>query len=167
MNKLTDNFLVSEVTDWPRWQNLSSKDRSLLEGWIAETMANSTNKLNILSEAKKIAVHKQDIRDKVNAAFPEFEGKIGIRSVCWLRPVAWEKHRGRSGAGMHPTGNASDITVTNVLADKYQVVMSWIWDYLNGKNGGKVWNGGLARLHRGGRTSFIHIDLGRNRRWDY
>lgn len=167
MTQLTNNFSLSEVTDWPKFQNISASDKTKLQNWINEVMANTTNRISVIHEAKRIATHLQELRNVVNTQFPQFDGKIGIRPLCWLRPKAWEIFRGRSGEGQHPTGNAVDFIVVNVPNNKVQVVMDWIWDYLNGKNGGNDWNGGLARLHLENRTRLIHVDLGRKRRWKY
>ena len=156
---MTKNFSFSEVINWAKWQGITGSNLTKLNGWIDEAMTDE-----VKANALKIAQHLQTIRDDVNKEFPQYNGKIGIRAVSWFRPKKWELFRGRSGASQHITGHGVDFIVTGVSSTDYPIVMKWIWDKLNEGTG---WHGGLARLFKNNRLSFIHIDLGRKRRWEY
>jgi uncharacterized protein YcbK (DUF882 family) len=155
--KLTENFSLSEVFDWGKWQGLSATDNAKLTEWQKRDWNEKTH----LPQAKAIAEDLQDIRNLVNKMFHEYNGKIGIRAVSWYRPKAWELHRKRSGASQHVTGGAVDFIITGVKTEDYNEIMNFIYEFL------EDYNGGLARLYRNNRYSFIHIDKGRKRRWEY
>lgn len=156
---MTKNFSFSEVINWAKWQGITGSNLTKLNDWIDEAMTDE-----VKDNALKIAKHLQTIRDDVNKEFPQYNGKIGIRPVSWFRPKKWELFRKRSGASQHITGHGVDFIVIGVSAADYPIIMKWIWDKLND---GAGWNGGLARLFKNNRWSFIHIDLGRKRRWEY
>ena len=155
--KLTNNFFLSEVFDWGKWQGLSAADFNKLADWQRKEWNEKVH----LPKAKEIADDLQSIRDLTNKMFHEYNGRIGIRVLSWYRPRAWELHRKRSGASQHVTAGAVDFIVTGVKDEDYNKIMTFIFDML------KDYNGGLARLFRNGRYSFIHIDKGTRRRWDY
>lgn len=157
--QLTTNFTLSEALEWHRHQPISQADVQRLRAWIDQTLSDLI-KANITAVAHDL----QSIRNAVNAAFPAYKGRIGIRPISWYRPRQWELHRNRSGASEHIHGHAVDFIAVNVTAQDYPAVMLWIWNHLNASGG---YNGGLARLMTGNRWSFIHIDKGRKRRWEY
>jgi uncharacterized protein YcbK (DUF882 family) len=156
---MTKNFSEKEVIDWAKFQGITGNDLQLLNKWIEEEFNNE-----VKANAKLIAVELQAIRGNVNSAFSSYNDKIGIRCVSWFRPKKWELHRKRSGASQHITGHGVDFIITGVTPSDYPVIMEWIWNELNKGTG---FNGGLARLYKNNRWSFIHIDLGRKRRWEY
>ena len=155
--RLATNFTLAEVVQWPRLQaTMTPADRQMAERLAIEALNPQTH-----AEARRAAQFMQTIRDAVNRQFPQYGGRIGIRVTSWLRHREWEIFRGRSGDGQHPTGHAVDITVTGVPDAEHATVMEWIW------NNYQSHNGGLARLFRNGRWSFIHFDFGARRRWEY
>ena len=113
------------------------------------------------TNAKKIALELETIRAKVRAAYPDYN--IGIRILSGLRPKAWELYRGRSGTSRHTIGDVADwdVIAKGLPVTKRNEIMAWIFKELSD------WNGGLAVKYSGNRVSFIHIDLGRKRRWTY
>lgn len=153
---LSKNFTKQEAIEWAKWQGMSAKDTA-----YCIKLATENWNPQVEEEARKIAAELQLIRDEVNKAFPQYLGKIGVRPLSWFRPVEWELYRGRSGKGQHPTGNAVDFVFVNISDKDYPILMEWAWKRL------QKWNGGLARLYKNKRWSFIHIDLGRKRRWEY
>lgn len=155
--KLTDNFILAEVVHWPN--NVSSM--SAIDRALAMKLAVENLTPGVIDYAKRIAEQLQMIINRVNAKFSEYKGKLGIRVTSWFRPLAWERHRKRSGGSQHVVGHAVDFIVIGCKASDYSKIMDWIWNELQG------WDGGLARLYRNNHWSFIHIDLGRNRRWEY
>jgi uncharacterized protein YcbK (DUF882 family) len=154
--QLTKNFHLNEVTEWAKWQTMSDADKAK-----ATELAKKAMNDDVLFNAKRIAQKLQVIREQVNAQFPEYGGKVGVRALSWLRAKEWELIRGRSGASQHVTGHAVDFIFVGVPQADVQKLMNWAWKDL------QQWGGGLARLHRGSRTSFIHLDLGAKRRWNY
>lgn len=157
--RLTKNINRSEAFDWHKHHGVAGTNLRNLKQWQKEDLTP-----NIESNIKAIAKEVQDIRDEVNKAFPEFKGQIDLRITSWFRPLKWEKLRGRSGGSQHITGNAVDFIAVNIPPNKVTEVMEWIWNHLNK---GAGWKGGLARLYKNKRYGFIHIDLGRKRRWIY
>jgi hypothetical protein len=157
---MTPNFRESEITSWPVHQSMTEDDRRLAIRLATEHLTD-----DVRANARRIAQFMQLLRDGLNHIFPEYNGNIGLRAVSWFRPVAWERHRRRDGSSQHTTGHAVDfiavIHQSNVQPSDIQNIMNAAWNILQN------WHGGLARLHRGNRTSFIHIDLGTRRRWDY
>lgn len=156
---LTANFTLNEALDWGRHQGISAADAQRLRTWQNQAINNQ-----VRANIQAVAEDLQSIRNAVNDAFPAYNGRIGLRPMSWYRPRAWELHRGRSGGSEHTTGHAVDFIAVNVTPQDYPTVMLWIWNHLNA-NGG--YNGGLARLMTSNRWSFIHIDKGRKRRWEY
>ena len=159
MGKLTKNFSRKEAFEWYKYHGVTGKNAKDLQAWQKEDLTPQ-----IEANIKEIAVELQKIRDAVNKQFPQYKGDIGLKTLSWFRPIKWEKLRRRSGASQHIHGHAVDFIVANVPQKEVQPMMNWIWGELNR---GAGWNGGLARLHRGSNTSFIHIDLGTKRRWNY
>jgi len=153
--KLTNNFSLSEVFEWGKFQGLSATDSKLLSDWQKEQWNEKVHLPNAIAIAKDM----QSVRDWVNAKYPG--RNIGIRAVSWYRPVKWELHRKRSGASQHTNGGGVDFVITNVAQSEYNRIMGEIFAHL------KEYNGGLARLFRNNHYSFIHIDKGRKRRWEY
>jgi hypothetical protein len=154
--RLARNFTLREVVEWPYLQNMTADDQRKANRLAIEALTPST-----YAAAKRSAGFLQTIRDDVNAAFPQYNGKIGIQVLSWLRPRAWEIYRKRSGNGRHPFGDAVDIIVTGVTDFDTRVIMQWIW------NKHQNHNGGLARLYKNDLWSFIHFDFGPRRRWEY
>jgi hypothetical protein len=116
----------------------------------------------VKENARRVAQDLQSLRQRVNAAFPEFGGRIGLRMLSWFRPRKWELYRGRSGNGQHPNGHAVDFTAVNVPPTRHAEVMQWLWDQL------QDWPGGLASSRSGNTWRFIHIDKRPTRaRWTY
>jgi uncharacterized protein YcbK (DUF882 family) len=155
--KLAPNFILAEVVEWPKnVSTMSASDRIL-----AMKMAVKNLTPGVVEFARRIAQKLQEIRDKVNAKFTEYKGKLGIRATSWFRPKIWETYRNRLGGSQHTIGHAVDFIVTGCSTEDYPKIMDWIWEEL------KNWNGGLARLYRNKVWTFIHIDLGSKRRWNY
>ena len=154
--KLAKNFTLREVVNWPQHQVMTEPDKAKATD-LALKALNATT----LDNAIRVAQFLQSIRDEMNAAFPEYNGRLGLRVMSWLRAKAWELYRKRSGNSQHTTGHAVDIIVIGASATDYPRIMEWIW------NRYQEHNGGLARLFRNGRWSFIHFDYGVNRRWEY
>jgi hypothetical protein len=157
--KLTKNLNRSEAFDWHKHHGVFGTNLKNLKQWQKEDHT-PTVEANI----KAIAEEVQIIRNEVNKAFPEFKGQIGLKITSWFRPVKWERLRGRTGSSQHVTGNAVDFIAVNIPSNKVVEAMDWIWEYLNK---GPGWKGGLARLYKNKTYGFIHIDLGRKRRWEY
>jgi len=157
--KLTNNFSLWEAKKWYRFFNISFTVLENLKQWIEDEFNDE-----ILQNVKVIAQDLQQIRDLVNEAYPNYNGKIGIRATSWFRPFKWEKFRKRSGLSQHVKGHAVDFIVVNVSTQDFPKIMDFIWKHLNKGDG---YNGGLARLYKNKIWSFIHIDRGRKRRWNY
>jgi hypothetical protein len=155
--KLSQNFTKKEATDWAVHQVMTPKDKQLAIDLARLAMEDP----KVLQNAVRISEKLQAIRAAVNAQFPKYGGKIGLRPLSWVRAKEWELKRGRSGLSQHVTGHAVDFIAVNITPADYSAVMEWLWLHLQG------WNGGLARLYKNNRWSFIHIDLGRKRRWEY
>lgn len=157
--KLTPNFSFKEFTDWGKFHNMTASDTKLLTSFITEDL--KVNEKLRKASAKKIAVELEVIRTKIRAAYPDYD--IGIRILSGLRPKAWELYRGRSGTSRHTIGDVADwdVIAKGLPVEKRNEIMAWIFKELSG------WNGGLAVKYSGNRISFIHIDLGRKRRWTY
>jgi uncharacterized protein YcbK (DUF882 family) len=155
--KLTENFNLSEVFEWGKWQGLSASDNALLTKWQKEEWSDKIH----LPKAIEIAEDLQSIRDLINQMFDKYNGKIGIRVVSWYRPRKWELHRKRSGGSQHVTGGGVDFVVTGVSEEHYAEIMKFIFEMLNN------YDGGVARKITNDRYSFIHIDKGAKRRWEY
>lgn len=156
--KLSNNFTWSEVINWMKWHpTITKKEYEAITLMMGEDLTDDIKKgaQNIVDKGL------QPIRDKVNAQFPEYGGKIGIRPLSWWRPKRWEILRKRSGGSQHVFGHGVDFIVTGVKSEDYDKIMLWIWNDI------RDWNGGLARLYKNKRWSFIHIDLGKKRRWEY
>jgi hypothetical protein len=153
--RLTENFTLSEAIDWPKHQTMNPGDRGK-----ARELALKALRPYEYGRIKMIAQHLQKIRDTVNGQYPEMGGKIGLRCLSWLRAEEWELYRRRSGKSRHVHGDAVDFIVTN-CGNRTNEVMDWIYRQIINHNGG------LARLKRNGIYSFIHIDLGDRRRWEY
>lgn len=157
---LTENIGIKEVYEWPNLQAMNNADRLK-----AIQMASAAMNERTMVAAQAAAKELQRLRDEVNKQFPAFGGNISIRALSWLRPVEWEKYRGRSGKGQHPTGHAVDFIFYHRRASASQIndMMKWAWKQYTGS-----WPGGLARLVRAGKYSFIHIDHRNSRaRWEY
>lgn len=134
---------------------------SLADRALAIKMAKDNLTPEVKRKATMIAVELQKIREAVNKAFPEHKGNIGLMATSWFRPKEWESHRDRSGTSQHVQGWAVDFVATGINPVEYAKVMNWIWREL------QDFKGGLARSMDGQRFRFIHIDLGRKRRWTY
>lgn len=156
--RLTRNFTLGEVVNWPRHQAMTASDRALATKLAIEALNDE-----VIGAATSVAQDLQELRDWVNAQFPKYKGKIGIRATSWLRPKAWELHRKRSGKSQHVTGHGVDLIVVGVDPSDYNSIMEAIFKrYEN-------WNGGLAKsLTKTGRYRFIHLDKRPGRaRWTY
>jgi uncharacterized protein YcbK (DUF882 family) len=156
--QLTKNFTLAEVVEWPKLQAMAQEDRQIA---LKLTLDHLDKK--VINSAKKIAGIAQEIRDEVNKAFPEYEGKLSIRVLSWFRPKAWELRRGRSGESRHVLGDAIDFIVAGAKEEHVDEIMTWVFKDLEKEN----WGGGLAAKKIGAKWSFIHIDMGRKRRWTY
>lgn len=149
--KLSENFTIREVVEWPNKIQMPTSNRA-----YAIRLATDQLTFGILIEAGMVAGHLQIVRDAVNAAFPQYNNRIGFIVTSWFRPVEWELHRNRSGKSQHTTGNAIDFTLSsNVSGADRERVWKWISDYL-----GKKWPGGVGRYR-----TFFHVDLGSKREW--
>ena len=151
------NFNLNEMYQWPKRQKMLPRERAMLESWIAEartpqTDANGTKVLKLLQQG----------RDYLNLEFRDLFGPIGIVVLCGFRPKKWELYRGRTGGSTHVENGAADVK--HVLLDGTKISQKghdMLMDALM-----TFWanhNGGLARKG----SSFIHIDIGRRRRWKY
>ena len=158
MKNIAKNFTWDEVTNWSKHQSKMSVSDKLKAKTLAEKALTSTTKKN----AQLIATSLQLIRDLVNTVFPEYKGSIGVRPLSWLRALAWEKYRKRSGTSQHVEGHGVDFVLTGIPAEDAQKIMKWLFKLLEN------WEGGLAvKYDEKGNIVFIHIDLGKKRRWVY
>lgn len=159
--KLTKNFSLKEALEWYKVHGITGQTAKNLKTWIErELFITPSTKVNIKNIAEKL----QEIRDLVNIEFPEYKGDIAFQITSWFRPIKWELFKGRSGASQHTTGHGVDFIVSNVNPKDVQKIMDFIWKHLEKTN----WNGGLAqKKNKNGSWSFIHIDLGKKRRWTY
>lgn len=95
----------------------------------------------------------QDFLNKLDA----LREKVGIPLIinCAYRSVAWDKSRGRSGAGAHPKGKAADIRCYDT-GTRFQIVKA-------------AMELGFTRI--GIEGGFIHVDtandLPQNVMWTY
>lgn len=155
---LTSNFKLKEAVEWANHiSTMSFADKTLAIKLATE----AAKDFNTMNNIMRIAIKLQEIRNKINVQFPSYNGNIGIRVTSWLRPVEWEKHRRRNGTSQHTTGHAVDFRVVGVSNADYNRIMQWLFNYLNN------WDGGLARSMNGSNYTFIHLDLGKKRRWTY
>ncbi len=155
--QLTSNFHLNEVTNWPKFQGMKPTEQALAIQLATDNLTDE-----VKENARKIAVELQELREIVNHEFKHIGVEIGLRALSWFRPKEWELMRQRSGNSQHITGHAVDFIVTGLTPEQTKVVMQWLFNYLHD------WNGGLAvKYGAGGRISFIHIDLGKKRRWVY
>jgi uncharacterized protein YcbK (DUF882 family) len=120
---------------------MSDSDTALAHKLIRENIT-----LEHVRQAQRITARLQEIRND----FADTFGETPFIITCWLRPVAWELHRGRSGKGTHPEGHAIDF----VPRKWEQEHKDWMAKRLEN------WNGGMKIYSWG-----VHIDLGRKRRW--
>ena len=149
--KLAENFSIREVVEWPNRINMPVKDRA-----YAIRLATDNLTFGVLIECGMVASQLQSVRNAVNAAFPQYNNRIGFIVTSWFRPVKWELHRKRSGNSQHTIGNAIDFTVTsNVSGADRERIWKWLSDYL-----GENWPGGVGRYR-----TFYHVDLGARRSW--
>lgn len=159
--KLSNNFIIREVVHWANNIWMSEEDRKkAIE--LSEKGFKENKEVRI--NAKKIAQELQLIRDAVNDKFPTIiQPEIALTVTSWYRNPEWEEYRNRSKKSQHTTGHGVDFIVSNVHPKDVKRVMDFIFfEYL------KDWNGGLARkINNIGNYSFIHIDLGLKRRWNY
>jgi hypothetical protein len=158
MAQTSKNFNISEMVAWPQYQGMPAADLQKCTELIAKNFT-----AEIAAQGERIMNEAQIIRDWINAKYPQENNKIGLRIVSGFRPVEWELYRKRSGKSQHTKGHAIDFIVVGVDAKKAQMYMNEIYNRLVAID----WNGGLARLYKGGRYGFIHIDLGGKRRWEY
>jgi len=159
--QLTANFTLKEVVEWARHQAMPQEHKDLC---IAMCRDHLTSEVFI--KAKQVAEKMQELRDAVNQAFPEYNGKLGLRPLSWFRPQAWELMRKRSGKSQHVPGWGVDFAAVNCKPEDYNRIMAHIFNVLL-----KNFTGGLAyKLNAQGNYSFIHIDLlitTPPRRWQY
>lgn len=153
---MTTNFSLVEVTTWARHQAMSDADKKKATDLALYEMNDEVE-----ANAKRIAIELQKLRDKINAENPEFKGKLALRILSWFRPKSWELYRKRSGNSQHTKGHAVDFIIIGCGPDKAQELMRKLFEDL------KDWNGGLAMSERNNKIGFIHIDLGKKRRWKY
>lgn len=152
------NFNISEMVAWPMYQGMSAADLTKCTQMIAGAYTTE-----IALQGERIMNEAQMIRNWINDKHPGENNNIGMRILSGFRPVEWELYRKRSGKSQHTKGHAIDFIVVGVDAKKAQVYMHEIYNRLVALD----WDGGLARLYKGGRYGFIHIDLGTKRRWEY
>lgn len=155
--RLEKNFTIDEVYNWINRLGYNDETKNWLIKMCKDDIESNPDRLLFI---KSIATELQRIRDFVNQQFPEFGGKLTVNITSWLRPIEWEKFRRRSGNSRHTNGDAVDFIIGGA-GGKTNEIMHWLFRYLNN------WNGGLAAFVRNGMYSFIHIDLGRKRRWYY
>jgi uncharacterized protein YcbK (DUF882 family) len=155
--QLTKNFHLNEVFDWAKHQAMKPSDQKTATQ-LAQMALNDKTK----AAANSIAIELQEIRDRLNARYPEYKGKLGLRVISWLRAKQWELMRGRSGNSAHVEGHAVDFIITGAKdQEETNRLMNEVFEDL------QSWDGGLAIKKTGERISFIHIDLGEKRRWKY
>jgi uncharacterized protein YcbK (DUF882 family) len=138
---MTPNFSLSELITWPDHHPMSDADTALAHRLIRENIT-----LEHVRQAQRITARLQEVRNDFADAF----GDTPFIITCWLRPIAWEQHRNRSGNSQHTTGNAIDF-VPRLWQPQHR---EWMRERLHD------WNGGMKIYN-----TFIHIDLGRKRRW--
>ena len=154
---MTKNFTIKEVFEWPKYHNLKAETRAqlyldMLLEWNEHKRAN----------AQRIAEVIQEGRDWLNAQNPEYNGGLGLRATSWFRPFAWELRQKRNGKSTHKDAHAVDVTVVGANGLKeHSRLMAQLFEHW------KDHDGGLAAKRSGKLWSFIHIDLGRKRRWNY
>lgn len=139
---MTTNFQLHEFINWPERQaNMKQSDRDLAHKIIRESVT-----IENIMEAVELAKELQVIRNDFAKEF----GNTPFLVLCWLRPLAWETHRGRNLTSQHISGKAVDFVPT-----RWQKVhRDWMLNRL------KDWSGGM-KVYK----TFIHLDTGRRRRW--
>ena len=155
--KMTPNFVLREAVHWAEDTSMSFANKQKANELAEKAAVDFQTMTNIV----RIAIELQTIRDKINKAFSSYGGNISIIVTSWLRPIEWEIYRRRNGTSQHVFGHAVDFKIAGVSNKDYNRIMEWLFkDIFN-------WNGGLAKSITKGHYNFIHIDLGRKRRWTY
>jgi hypothetical protein len=158
--QLSKYFTKNDAQNWSRHiSTMSAADKKL-----ATSLAIKHWTPAIERNARNIALKLDDIQDALNAAYiMQYGGKLKLIITSWFRPIEWEIYRKRGGGSQHVLGHGIDLSVIGCNANDYNQIMETLFNLLVKMN----WNGGLARLVRSGRYSFIHLDLGNKRRWEY
>jgi len=155
--KLSENFTLSEFTDWAK--NITMSDADVR---FALRVCRSEFKAEQIEPYRHLARVMQLLRDAANRHFPHYNGNIRLRITSGFRPLVWEQRRGRNGSSQH-TICAADFVPTWNGATRAQVnqVAAYIWSLLQNFEGGR------ARAFNGENISFIHLDFGDKRTWTY
>ena len=154
---ITQNFNLREAFTWAKkWLTTEQYDRYLEE---CEKEHTPEKEAALIRELKRA----QTYRDALNRKFPEFGGKIGVRITSGVRPLWYERLKGRAGGSRHVQWDALDFDITSVSEPKRSAILKWLWLDIDANH-----NGGAAISYRqDGTIAFIHVDSGRKRRWKY
>lgn len=130
-----DNFSLVEYLNYGSYSVVSSKDRDLL-----------------LKDWAKLTREEKQRNLSVLQAFQPYRKSIGIPTyiTCGYRSERHELTKGRSGDSQHLLGAVDFTCLSKQDLEKYAHTLD------------KTWYGGFKHYID---QNFIHIDLGRNRRW--
>jgi hypothetical protein len=154
---ITHNFNLREAFTWAKkWLTTEQYDRYLEE---CEKEHTPEREAALIRELKRA----QTYRDALNRKFPEFGGGIGVRITSGVRPLWYERLKGRTGGSRHVQWDALDFDITGVFEPKRSAILKWLWLDIDANH-----NGGAAISYRqDGTIAFIHVDSGTRRRWKY
>lgn len=155
--QITPNFNLREAFTWAKkWLTTLEYNRYLEE---CENEHTPEREAALIRELKRA----QTYRDALNRKFPEFGGKIGVVIRSGVRPLWYERLKGRAGGSRHVQWDALDIDITGVPEPKRSAILKWLWLDIDANH-----NGGAAVSYRqDGTIAFIHVDSGTRRRWKY
>jgi hypothetical protein len=155
--QITHNFNLREAFTWAKkWLTTLEYNRYLEE---CEKEHTPEREAALIRELKRA----QTYRDALNRKFPEYGGKIGVRITSGVRPLWYERLKGRAGGSRHVQWDALDFDITGVPEPKRSAILKWLWLDIDANH-----NGGAAISYRqDGTIAFIHVDSGRKRRWKY
>jgi uncharacterized protein YcbK (DUF882 family) len=154
---ITHNFNLREAFTWAKkWLTTEQYDRYLEE---CEKEHTPEREAALIRELKRA----QTYRDAINRKFPEFGNKVGVRITSGVRPLWYERLKGRAGGSRHVQWDALDFDITGVSEPKRSAILKWLWLDIDANH-----NGGAAISYRqDGTIAFIHVDSGTRRRWKY
>ncbi|MEM4554837.1 MAG: D-Ala-D-Ala carboxypeptidase family metallohydrolase [Candidatus Anstonellaceae archaeon] len=138
---------IANIRNW--WANRPQADREFLRPLVERQFRGDIER------------NAQRLVDAINPVIVPImqKHKVTVIVTSGFRPVEWERRQGRSGTSQHTQGHAVDFVFAGQNA---QAAMQEAWEIIS-----KNWNGGYARKMNGRLFSFIHVDLGRRRTWNY
>lgn len=145
LNKnLTDNFKLKEFLR-NKWFN--KKDKKIADNLYEK---NQTIKHNI----KILATQLQNLRDYCSE---KYNKDVNISINIALRPVEYEKRKGRDGSSRHTKGLAADIRSSDIsISELHKSLLELI-------KSESILDGGVGKYN-----TFIHYDFSienKSRRW--